>query len=752
MIHDLAIIMLTAGITSLLCKFLKQPVVLGYIVAGLLVGPHVAGDAWVSNEESVEMWGQVGVIFLLFCLGLEFSFKKLVAMGSTAIISCLVIVIGMMSTGFMVGRLMGWNEMNALFLGGMLCMSSTTIVFKALDELGLRQQKFAGICFGILVVEDLFAVVLMVILASIAVKQSLDGQEMLMSVTKLAAYLLFWFVAGIMLIPTLLRVCKRHLNDETMTIVSLGLCLGMVLLATSAGFSEALGAFVMGSILAETLEVERIEHLMSPIKNMFGAVFFVSVGMMINPDLLLEYWLPITIITLIVIVGQITFTTIGVVLSGESLRVAMQAGFSLVQVGEFAFIIAQFGESIGVTEKYLYPVVVAVSVITTFLTPYIIRLSVPAYLRLYRHLPHSFTLWLDEYSRSRGTQGKKSEWRTLLQHVGLTVAIYVVCCIFLLTLYLQWLSPVIVEGVNHFLPDNYEWVGRLTSLLLIFSVLSPMLYKMVGKHVKSAEFQYLIAQGSYHRGLIILMQIVRILLALGFVNFTISQFFSFTTGMMVVILFVAAAIIFYSRNIHNQSARLEQQFLSNLQARENAHEAKRVVGKGLEAAAASYDLHLAEFEVPSSSTLCGQTLLELNLRQRTGINVISIVREHQRIDIPGPKHCLFPHDKIVVAGLDAQISAFKSLLDKSSVVASSANPLHSSLAIIPFIVDTRMPFCGKPLKESRIAQLSRATVLCIEHDNIPSVNPSPDQLLLPSDMVVLAGDTSNIQQFLKQYE
>ena len=294
MIHDLGIIMLTAGFTSLVCKFLKQPVVLGYIVAGLLVGPYVFGSSWVSDEESVKIWGEIGVIFLLFSLGLEFSYKKLVKMGTTALIGCFTIVVGMMSCGFLLGRAMGWDQMNSLFLGGMLCMSSTTIVFKALDDLGLRQQKFANICFGILVVEDLFAVVLMVLLASLAVNQSFDGSEMAWEVGKLAAYLLFWFAAGLFLIPTLLRVCKQHLNDETLTIVSLGLCLGMVLLAEGAGFSAALGAFVMGSILAETVEAEKIEHLLSPIKNMFGAVFFVSVGMMIDPALLLKYWLPIS--------------------------------------------------------------------------------------------------------------------------------------------------------------------------------------------------------------------------------------------------------------------------------------------------------------------------------------------------------------------------------------------------------------------------------------------------------------------------
>ena len=371
--------MLTAGVTSLLFKLLKQPVVLGYIVAGMLVGPYVLGKAWVTDVESVDTWGQIGVLFLLFSLGLEFSFKKLLQVGSTAIIAALTIVVGMMALGFLVGRLFGWNEMNALFLGGMLCMSSTTIVFKALDDMGMRNHQFAKICFGILVVEDLFAVVLMVLLSSIATSRSFEGTALLLEVGKLIGYLVLWFVLGISLLPSFLRGFKKLMNNETLTIFSVGLCLGMVLLAVSAGFSSALGAFVMGSLLAETLEAERIERLMEPVKNIFGSIFFVSVGMMINPSLLVDYWLPILVITVVVIIGQILFASFGTLLSGQSLKVSLQTGFSLVQIGEFAFIIAALGESLGVMDSSLYPIVVAVSVITTFLTPFVMRGADPAF-------------------------------------------------------------------------------------------------------------------------------------------------------------------------------------------------------------------------------------------------------------------------------------------------------------------------------------------------------------------------------------
>lgn len=389
MIQDLCIIMLTAGITSLLFKFFKQPVVLGYIVAGMLVGPHMLGESWISNNESVDTWGNIGVLFLLFSLGLEFSVKKLIQVGSTAVIGACVIVVGMMSLGYVAGMLMGWGNMNSLFLGGMLCMSSTTIVFKAIEDAGLRNHKFAKVCFGILVVEDIFAVLLMVLLSSIGVKNRFEGEEMLFQISKLIFYLLIWFIAGIYILPSFLRHFKQHLNDETLAILSIGLCLGMVLFAVEAGFSSALGAFVMGSILAETVEAERIEHLVMPVKNIFGSIFFVSVGMMIDPSLLIKYWFPIAIISIIVICGQIVFGSLGTLLSGQSLRVSLQTGFSLVQIGEFAFIIASLGLELGVTDPSLYPIVVAVSVLTTFLTPYIMNLAYPTLDFFNKHLSNS---------------------------------------------------------------------------------------------------------------------------------------------------------------------------------------------------------------------------------------------------------------------------------------------------------------------------------------------------------------------------
>ncbi len=749
MLHDLGIIMLVAGAISLLCKWLKQPVVLGYIVAGILAGPYVCGSSWV-NVESAETWGEVGVIFLLFTLGLEFSFKKLLKMGSTAFIGCLTIVVGMMGCGFMLGRMMGWSEMNSLFLGGMLCMSSTTIVFKALDDLGLRQHKFAEICFGILVVEDLFAVVLMVLLASIAVNQQFDGAEMLGQVAKLVAYLMFWFVAGITLIPSLLKKCREHLNDETMTIVALGLCLGMVLIAKMAGFSEALGAFVMGSILSETVECERIEKLMSPIKNLFGAIFFVSVGMMISPATLAEYWLPILVITLTVIFGQIIFATLGITLSGQPMKLAMQSAFALTQVGEFAFIIAQFGESIGVTEKFLYPVVVAVSVITTFLTPYTIRLSEPAYKMLERVLPKRFFDFVGRLSQGKSTIAQQSILRQLLKKVGLTVAVYSVVSIFVITLYQQFVSSWIVDAVKAVTPDNLEWVSRLVAMVVLLIILSPFIYKMVASHKSAPETLALSRDNSYRRATLVALYAARMILAMVFITFCIGQYFNLTLGVLVVSAIAIVIVILLSSKVHKQSSDIEQHFIDNLSAREREQENNRSVRREVEAAFLNYDLHLADFELNPQSLYCGHQLLNLDLRRSCGVNIVRIVRGGVNINAPGGRERLYPHDRIVVAGSDEQIRRFRKELDTAVHTGKEKHSAGrtSTFSLEQLQVSPDMPFCGKTLAESRIGEMAQCVVLGIEHDGEISMNPGADEILWQGDTLILAGETEKIKKLL----
>jgi len=630
MIQDLCIIMLTAGIVSLLFKLFKQPVVLGYIVAGMMVGPYMLGESWISDREGAETWGNIGVLFLLFSLGLEFSFKKLLQVGNTALIGATTIVAGMMTTGFLAGNLMGWDFINSLFLGGMLCMSSTTIVFKAIDEAGLSAHKFTKVCFGILIVEDLFAVVLMVLLSSIAVKNELEGSAMVFQILTLLIYLGIWFISGILLIPTFLSKFKRYLNDETLTILSIGLCLGMVMLAMSAGFSSALGAFVMGSILAETVEAERIEHLVQPMKNIFGAIFFVSVGMMIDPEMLIRYWPQILIITAIVILGQIVFGTLGTLLSGQSLRVSLQTSFSLVQIGEFAFIIASLGESLGVTDKSLYPIVVAVSVVTTFLTPYIMRLAYPTLNFLENHLSDDMKRLMADYQESRNAPSKHTNWKTALNH--------------------------------------------LWRYLLIKAYMAPGINQIL--------------------------------------------------------------------NLFNK----------NLYAREQLAESQRSLVKDAQKSLLSLDIHISEFDVPANSSFCGHTLKRLGLRAGTGVNIVSIIRSGIYINIPNGDNRIFPGDKLVIAGTDEQMDAFKKLMEGSLTQEQDNTYTVKKIELNNMVVKADSPLIGKTIIESKIRDEAQCIVMgVIRPDEATVMNPNPTLTFAEGDIIILAGEKDNITQLQAMY-
>ncbi len=747
MVHDLGIIMLVAGVISILFKWLKQPVVLGYIVAGLLAGPYVAGSEWV-DVKSVETWGQVGVTFLLFSLGLDFSFKKLLQLGPTAVIGFITITVGMMSVGFLLGRTMGWDEMNSLFLAGMLCMQSTTIIFKALEDLGLLHQKFAGICFGISVLGDLFSVVLMVMLASIAVNQKFEGTALLWQVSKLAAYLLFWFVAGIMIIPTLLKKFRKYLNDETLTIVSLGLCIGMVLLAKDAGFSEALGAFVMGSIMAETVEAERIGRLVAPIKNLFGAIFFVSVGMLINPAILAEYWGTIAIIVVTVIVGLIVFGTLGIVLSGQPLKTAMQAAFSLTQIGEFAFIIAMFGESIGVTQPFLYPVIVAVSAITTFLTPFTIRLAVPAYNFVEPRIPGKVRLLMARLQSGRDSVSQQSVLRALLKKVGVSAAVYFIVCLFLTTLYMQIASPWIVDAISRLLSAELAFVGRLVGLLVILTVLSPFVYRMIVSCLHAPETRQLWQGGNYKRISLVALFSLKFIVGLAFVIYCISHYFTMTYGVVVGIAVLVMAIILMSKKIHLQSAHIEESFMTNLSAREVEQDKHRAVRKGLEQEFLNYDLHLSDFELSAESDFCGKTLRELDLRRTCGVNVVRIVRGGLNVNVPGGDERVYPHDRIVVAGSDAQIGLFQQQLDNADRLGTTRQDPESrrtTVSLEQLTVTPDMDLCGKTLAESHIREKAQCAVLGVEHDGQSSMNPDSSIVLSAGDTLILAGEADRIR-------
>lgn len=468
LINDLALILICAGVMTLLFKKLKQPLVLGYVVAGFLASPHMPYTPSVMDTANIQTWADIGVIFLLFALGLEFSFKKIVKVGGAAIIAACTIIFCMILLGIAVGTGFGWQRMDSIFLGGMIAMSSTTIIYKAFDDLGMRKKQFTGLVLSVLILEDILAIVLMVMLSTMAVRHNFEGTEMLESIGKLLFFLILWFVVGIYLIPELLKRCRKLMSEETLLIVSLGLCFGMVVMAARTGFSAAFGAFIMGSILAETVEAESIERLVKPVKDLFGAVFFVSVGMMVDPAMIVEYALPIIVITLAVILGQSLFGTLGVLLSGQPLKTAMQCGFSLTQIGEFAFIIASLGVSLHVTSDFLYPIVVAVSVITTFLTPYMIRFAEPASDFVDRHLPDRWMAFLTRYASGSQPMNHESLWKKFIFALTRITLIYSIISIAVIALSFRFLVPLFQEN----LPGIW---GKLLAAVVTILFIAPFL-------------------------------------------------------------------------------------------------------------------------------------------------------------------------------------------------------------------------------------------------------------------------------------
>lgn len=739
LISDLAVILCIAGVITLLFKWMKQPVVLGYIVAGILAGPAVTMLPTVSDGADIRIWADIGVIFLLFAMGLEFSFKKLMNVGGTAVISAITITVGMMTLGYTAGLLLGWSHMNSLFLGGMLSMSSTTIVFKAFDDMGLRNQRFAGVVLGILVVEDLVAVVLMVLLSTLAVSKEVEGMEMIDSILKLGAFLLFWSVLGIFLIPSFLKKVKPLLNDETLLVVSLGLCLGMVILATKSGFSSALGAFVMGSILAETIEAENIEHLVKPVKDLFGAVFFVSVGMMIDPNMLVEYIVPIIVITLIVMAGQVTFGTFGVILSGQPLKVAVQSGFSLAQIGEFAFIIASLGLTLNVTSHFLYPIVVAVSVITTFFTPYMIRLSSPAYKLMDRKIPYSWRRFLDRYSSGSNTIRHKSTWNRLLKSLLRIVATYMVLSIFFIALFLQYAAPFILEKVPGV-------KGRIISLVIVLLLISPFLRSIIMKKNHSEEFQKLWHDNKYNRGPLVSLVVLRVLLCIGIVMFVVAKLINVAIGLGFAMATAILALFVFSKQLKKHSILLERRFLRNFTAREQEKERKAPIKQRFVSHLLAKDLHMADFEVRPESPSVGKTLKELNFRQTCGISVVTIVRGEQRINIPGGAEQLFPHDKILVVGTDMELEVFRMYVENRVKARKAVLDVEGSreVSMEQFVVESDSVLKGRSILESGIRDRTACLVIGIERGTSSIMNPSPSTIFEEGDVVCVVGERDKL--------
>ena len=699
LISDLAFILILGAVVTLLFKWIKQPVVLGYIVAGFLASPNFEPLPSVANEANIEFWAQIGIVVLLFSLGLEFNFKKLMNTGGSAVVTALIIVIGMMFTGFAIGTLLGFSYINSIFLGGMLSMSSTTIIIKALTDLGLKQKKFASLVFAVLVVEDLFAVLMMVILSSIAVNDTVEGSEMLLSIGKLVFFLIIWFLVGIFVLPSALNKARRYLNNETLLVVSMGLCLGMAVFSVACGFSLALGAFVMGSILAGTSYAERIERVTMPVKDLFGAVFFISVGMMVQPTTIAEYAGPILLLSAVVIVGMIVFGAFGMLVTGQSLKVAIETGFSLTQIGEFSFIIASLGMSLGVLEPSIYPIVVAVSVLTTFTTPYIIKMADPFYERVKRHLPQRLHFLIDRYSdeatTAADTAERQSVWKLFIKRYLWRMVLYSIVLIAITLLSLNLLMP----WLKGLLPGCYQYVGAGVTLL----AMSPFLIALAlptSKRMAEIPAAYRVPR--------VVMRIFRLIIVLAFIVNILSSIFSLTAGFATGIALIVLTMFILTGKTKQRIKDIEDRFMNNLNERE-----LRRSGKNNSVVS---DLHLAYMTVGNKCPVSGERLCNSGLRSQYGVNVSSITRGSQFIPVPRSNDRIFPGDTIGIIGTDEQIQRLLPVIECSDEEETATTTSSINFGIYDVQLSERSPLCGVSIIEASIPDKYSSMVIAVERE------------------------------------
>ena len=734
LISDLALILVLGAIATVVFKMLKQPVVLGYIVAGFLASPHFELLPSVAVEANIEFWAQIGIIVLLFSLGLEFSFKKLVDVGGSAILTALIIVLGMMSLGFVVGKYLGFGLVNSIFLGGMISMSSTTIILKALTDLNMRQRRFVPMTFAVLIVEDLFAVVMMVILSSIALNNSVKGGEMVSSILKLSFFLIMWFTVGIFLIPTLFKRFKRYISDEQMLIIAMGLCFAMVLFSIKSGFSAALGAFVMGSILAGTIEAERIERLISPVKDLFGAVFFISVGMMVNPLVMTKHWSVIALLAAVVIVGMIVFGTFGMLATGQPLKLAMESGFSLTQIGEFSFIIATLGTGLGVLDKSIYPIIVAVSVITTFTTPFFIKQAVPCYNAIYKILPKSWTRLLNGYSQT-ASESEDSEtrlmWKSIVSRYLVRLLVYSVVIVALIAVCRSYLMPFIIKWLGN------DTLGRLACAVSTFAIVGPFIAAILMPTIKRSEHEQLIeTNGTVSYVPIVVMLTASAILAAIFIAIILQAIYPSAASVIAAVLLMLAILVVMvviPNPFRHRLSNIEKRFINNINERENHR-------TGREHNLVS-DLHLAHMTVGHGCPFSGERLRNLDLRSRYGVNIVSILRAGKLHTVPSGDMRIFPGDMLGVIGTEEQIQRMLPLVEAQNEHAESDIP---EVKFTHFAISAKSPIVGQRLENTRLREDYGALLVAVQRGEDDYISPTPDLLFKAGDILWIVGNPKQL--------
>ena len=756
-ISDLAMLLLVAGVTTILFKRINQPLVLGYILAGFITGPNFNFFPTISDSTNISAWSEIGVIFLLFALGLEFSFYKLKSVGSTAGIATVVEIGGMLAVGYAAGMLLGWNHMDSLFLGGMLSMSSTTIIIKAFDDLKLRAERFTEVVFGILIVEDIAGIIMMVLLATMAVATTnVSSLELLLSIGRLLFFLVLWFVLGMYLVPSFFKWAREFMNDETLVIVSIGLCLGMVVIATKLGFSSALGAFIMGSLIAEAPSAEKIEHLIAPIKDLFGAVFFVSVGMLVNPSLLLEQALPILVLVLATIIGKLLFSTLGVLASGQSLATSVHCGFSLAQIGEFSFIIAALGMSLGVISDFLYPIIVAVSVITTFTTPFCIQIAEPVYQKLTHLLPRSTLVRLSRYTDSSMENAHDQDWKKMLTQYTLRAVVFAT------------LLTSIALGAEYYLLPYLAQLGlpyahlltAAVTLVIMAPILRALLMNNAGDDSLFSKLWF--KQRANHIPLVLLV-LGKLLIASGALYFVFHTLAGFPGLIACACILLAAYAISSSDWLMSEYLRIESRFLVNLN--------EKHMRKHREAAGTSSgqwfdeELQLAYYKPQASSPAIGQSLQKLAFRQLYGCNVLQLASEQRTVAMPGGEQIVQTGDVLLLIGTGDQLKVFEAASKQEQLQITRQGQTQSlrefmlnedkqknsqqfiSLAIT---IDKHSPILGASLKAADLRHKWSCLVIGLERGAFTFTNPHVSLVFEENDLLWVLGKQKMMNTLIRE--
>lgn len=747
LVQDLALILVVAGFVTLLFKKLKQPLVLGYIVAGFLVSPHMSYTMSVVDKDDIQTWADIGVIFLLFSLGLDFSIKKILKMGASPIIAACTIIFSMMVLGVIVGHSFGWKEMDCIFLGGMVAMSSTTIIYKAFSDMGLTQQGFASTVMSVLILEDILAIVMMVMLSTVASGNSPDGIQLLGSIMKIGFFLVLWFVVGLFAIPLFLRSVRKILNSETLLIVSLGFCCLMAVISTQVGFSAAFGAFVMGSILAETVEADKIIRLVDPVKNLFGAIFFVSVGMLVKPDVIVQYAIPILLLVITILVGQALFGTLGYLLGGQTLKNAMRCGFSMAQVGEFAFIIATLGKSLGVISEFLYPVVVAVSVITTFLTPYMIRAAEPCYNVLVKHLPKRWARRLTHIQTNNAGESASTNnlWKVLMKKMIFNTLIYGILSAAVIAIMFSAALPICRNLSIKW--TGSHWIGNAVCGFLTILFIAPFLRSIVMKQNHSEAFKALWTDRRINRLPLTATILARVLIALSFIFYICNYLTRFKNALMIAVAVGLLILMLLSRWLKRRSITLERLFIQNLRSRDIEAQ-KQGKKKPLFANhLIDRDIHIANLELPDDSLWAGKTLYSLKLRNRFGVHISSILRGSKHINIPNGGTILFPGDKLQAIGDDEQLTKLSKAM-KAELQPTITDIEKHEMKLRSFTISKTSPFIGKTLKDSGIRDEYNCMVVGVDEGQKNLTLITPSRCLQAGDVLWVVGEEKDLERIL----